>query len=292
MRAELAAVLGGSTAAAGLEPAAPELLYTPFGGLLLLLPRVGELPVDELWRDEDDRARARLAILSRAAGAERLTRVLEDPLVQRLCGLRHGARDLDDWLVAHQATIADALPTALARHRWRDASTVCLAIARHRDWGPLQVAIAEPEGYWLALAPLDASLRAGLRAPASLAVDGRSIVAEPSLARAHAAGRVLDHVTPPSSPLTAAAERGLALAAQHLLRAFARRLPGFADSSPRHLWANFLDFDASVVESGRRFRCRVGRPPLAALLGMTGALRGQVQLGFGERAVLELATRG
>ena len=55
-------------------------------------------------------------------------------------------------------------------------------------------------------------------------------------------------------------EDGIAIAAQHVLRAFARRLPGFTASSPRFLHDNFLDFDATIIESDNTFHCRVGRP--------------------------------
>jgi hypothetical protein len=81
-------------------------------------------------------------------------------------------------------------------------------------------------------------------------------------------------------------ELGLTLAAQQVLRAFARRLPGFAESSPRFLFDSFLDFDATVLAEGDAFHARVGRPPLGAVYGLTGALRGRLSIGGGR--VLEL----
>ncbi len=70
----------------------------------------------------------------------------------------------------------------------------------------------------------------------------------------------------------------LALAAHHVLRRFARRLPGFSESSPRFLYENFLAFSATVEHGHDAIVCRMGRPPLAALLGITGALRGRIRV--------------
>jgi len=65
----------------------------------------------------------------------------------------------------------------------------------------------------------------------------------------------------------------LSLAAQHVMRTFAWRLPGFAPSNLRYLWGNFLDFSASLEEEADRRVVRVGRPPLRLVLGLTGSTR-------------------
>jgi hypothetical protein len=57
-------------------------------------------------------------------------------------------------------------------------------------------------------------------------------------------------------------------------RRFARRLPGFAQSSPAYLWRNVLDMDAWVDTSATEVLCACGRPPLQALLSFTGMTRG------------------
>jgi hypothetical protein len=67
-------------------------------------------------------------------------------------------------------------------------------------------------------------------------------------------------------------------AAHYTLRAFARRLPGFAESSPEYLYDNFLAFPATVDEVAGGWVCRVGRPPLATVLVLTGALRGSLEI--------------
>jgi len=242
--------------------------HTRFGGVLLLLARVGELPLHEVFGDEQDHACLRLLLLARASGRPQ---VLADPLFRRICGVPDEL-DLDEWLAAQAPRIEAALPVALWRRSFARASRLRLEVTRHPQWGSLQVLIGEPDGDWLALAPLAPLSRALLRGPA-----WEGVAFRPALAPARAARRVLAHVVLGSSP----AELALALAAQQVLRAFARRLPGFSESSPRHLYDNFLDFDATAVENDGVFHCRVGRPRLAAIFGLTGALRGRIPLGFG-----------
>lgn len=68
-------------------------------------------------------------------------------------------------------------------------------------------------------------------------------------------------------------ELALAVVAQGILRDLAWRLPGFARASLPHLWANFLAVDAEVVREPTRLSARLGRPPLAMIIGMTGMMR-------------------
>ena len=73
----------------------------------------------------------------------------------------------------------------------------------------------------------------------------------------------------------------VAMAAQHTLRVFSRRLPGFSRSSLDYLARNFLDVAATLTESedGRRL-VRLGRPPLGLVLALTGAHRGSYCLSW------------
>jgi hypothetical protein len=71
----------------------------------------------------------------------------------------------------------------------------------------------------------------------------------------------------------AAARLALAGLSHALLRAFARRLPGFAASSPAYLARNFLDVRASVEEQTAGRIVRLGRPPLGLVLDLTGITR-------------------
>ena len=78
----------------------------------------------------------------------------------------------------------------------------------------------------------------------------------------------------PGSEIGAAWVATLVRAASAVLRRFAARLPGFAESSPAHLWRNVLGFDARVEHEPERVVVRCGRPPLQLLLSITGMIRG------------------
>jgi hypothetical protein len=193
----------------------PVSIFTRFGGLLLLLPSLAELPLDLLFQDPCACAWARLQILGRCAGATRAARALGDPGVRRLCGLA------DDPTLSY----AD----------------------------------------FMGMAP---ALLASRLAPLVAAPDDQ---AEPAETRAYFA-------RPPSLEWPERADAVVVAAARRVLRRFAHRLPGFADSSPRYLYENFLDFGATLEQAGAGLTARTGRPPLAALLGLTGALRGEIRV--------------
>jgi hypothetical protein len=68
------------------------------------------------------------------------------------------------------------------------------------------------------------------------------------------------------------AEWRVTLAAGETLERFARRLPGFAQSSSLHLWRNFLDVRATaVISGGDRLDAVIARPPLDPILAVSGA---------------------
>jgi hypothetical protein len=70
----------------------------------------------------------------------------------------------------------------------------------------------------------------------------------------------------------------LSVVAQNLLRAFARRLPGFSHSGLPYLYANFLDFPASLKEESERRAVSLGQPPLGLILNITGMARSTYHL--------------
>jgi hypothetical protein len=264
-RAELATAFEKDQSVTG---AAPESVaaFTPFGGLVLLLPHLAALPIDEIWTEPCERAWARMLVLSRCAGAGRAGRALADPLLQRLCGLRN--RDpvlsLEEWVAKSADRLSNAFAPALWKKAEDTASWIRLTIGRDRN-KTLVVHVAEPEGYWLGLDPLGPLLRAALRSQGDL-----------RLASARVVTSVVSYLSSADWTLPPVADRVLTVAAQHVLRAFARRLPRFSESSPAYLYENFLAFSATVERIGERWVCRIGRPPLAALLMMTGALRGRI----------------
>lgn len=74
--------------------------------------------------------------------------------------------------------------------------------------------------------------------------------------------------------LASGCESTLARAAGAVLDQFARRLPGFASSTPEYLWRNVLAFDGDVEFAADRVVVTCGRPPLHLLLSLTGMTRG------------------
>jgi hypothetical protein len=80
----------------------------------------------------------------------------------------------------------------------------------------------------------------------------------------------------------------LSVAAQHLLRAFAWRLPGFAESNLPYLSRNFLEFAGNMEEEPARRIVRLGRPPLHLVLGMTGMTRQTYRLSWLDERPLAL----
>ncbi len=96
----------------------------------------------------------------------------------------------------------------------------------------------------------------------------------------------LAYLSPPDSlRFTLKLDHALNIAAQHILRSFARRLPGFAGSTLPYLWSNFLDFPASVEEESTRRVVRVCGPPLRLVLGLTGMTRQTYRLSWLDRPV-------
>ena len=70
--------------------------------------------------------------------------------------------------------------------------------------------------------------------------------------------------------------------AYRVLRAFARRLPGFAESGCAYLRRNFLDVAAKVEIEPERVAVTVSRAPLHLVLSLTGITRATFTLSFGD----------
>lgn len=89
-------------------------------------------------------------------------------------------------------------------------------------------------------------------------------------AREKSAGRVLpwsSQIGLPDAP-----KHAVAALAGAVLDAFARRLPGFSQSSAAHLQANFLDVRATILRQGEeKLTAFVSRPPLDPILALSGA---------------------
>jgi len=72
----------------------------------------------------------------------------------------------------------------------------------------------------------------------------------------------------------------ISVVAQNVLRNFAWRLPGFAESRFLYLSNNFLDFSASIEDDGPRRIARLGSPPLRLILSINGMLKQTYQLSW------------
>lgn len=298
-RAEIEAALRPRAAPEPRRDAAA-VAHTRFGGMLLLLRRLVDLALEPVFSAERDRAMLRLHLIARCAGPARMRMVLDDALLQRLCGLGDGttAADAEDWSVASAGRLACELVPALAASRMVMVRSLRVAAARAPRVGAVALAIAEPDGYWLALAPL-APLRPALRGLAPLSGDvlglpaaaGLAARRDLGLATARACSDMLCHLSAGERP-PLEAELALVVGAQHVLHGFARSLPGFSGSSPAFLHDNFLAFPASVEDLGARRVCRMGKPPLATVLALTGGQRGRIDLPWLGGAALELYPGG
>jgi len=76
----------------------------------------------------------------------------------------------------------------------------------------------------------------------------------------------------------AALSEALSYAAYGVMRAFARRLPGFAASRLSYLYDNFLACTGSVEDEPSRRVVRLGSSPLRLVMNLTGMTRGQYRL--------------
>jgi hypothetical protein len=93
----------------------------------------------------------------------------------------------------------------------------------------------------------------------------------------------------PSSPgLPAHIGALLERCALSLLRAFARRLPGFGASSPDYVRKSFLSQHASVRVEANRWVVTLERAPMNVILAMSGVARGRVTVPWWPGVTLEL----
>jgi len=323
--------------------------FTPFGGLLMLLPALDALGLEEategwpmcegasaasvlrvlllahccgggralsffsdtVWRDLLDidpaltpRAVAEWAKSLRQAQVENFSDVIEGRLGAR--GLVRGRRlALVNARVKGRAAcvLFDVERGVWLRARWFDGrrpeacvaalrgSLSRVAVAPAQDGPPVVLC---DEVFAGALDALGCDVRVvpfGGEEAERLALEDPS-VAE-SAARRKRLGADLAHLSlPPVFGLRGRLRLALAVAAQGLMRAFSARMPGFALSGLEYLYANFLGCGATVAEEEARRVAVLGRPPLAVVLGMTGAARGAYRLSWLDERPLNLFQEG
>jgi hypothetical protein len=311
--------------AASEETAVPgaAIRYTPFGGAFLLLPLLDSLPAPGAapgWPALDGLApdvAIRFLILIKCLGRDRSEAAFGDPLLRDLFRIPPALsiRDAAAW----QRSIA---PRRIAEfHRqileWqtagglRESRTLILEPLPDSDSA---VWIDPASGAWIGLGdknrrgltrlkillPPDAVLVCRdetLRRTAGEALTGRAVedVDEAQradeelpvrLAQLSEDDAYLDSFPGDSAPK--GIDRVLRVAAQNVLRAFARRLPGFSRSGFSYLHRNFLDLTAAVEDQPERRIVRLGKPPLNLILTMAGQNRLSYRAGWLDGRPLEL----
>lgn len=233
-----ASEMQGSRHSAEPAGAKEEPRYTSFGGMFLLLPLLSEMPLVEAVRDWP---------AAEEAAAISLVRFL---LLVKCFGRERAERASADPLLRDLLLIPPSLSAAsiadwsanISAAQFQQFLTV-LAEWRHERESAFDLSQAEQPAHTERL---------------------KDDLAYLSLPRRLGVSRALD--------------RALSVAAQGLLRNFAHRLAGFAESHLPYLFRNFLDFPARLDDEPARRVVRLGRPPLHLILNVTGMPRRTYQL--------------
>jgi hypothetical protein len=248
----------GTTAASG--PTGSAALHSLHAGGLLLLASLDDSGVNgvlqQLARNPADCAALRCLVLAHALGQ---AAAADDPALYRACG---GSANLQP-----QASLARALRRLRvhAAARAQAAQTLEPAPGSPLVWR--QVACG---GRRALIAPLNDSVAAPWRAANTLSPRAAPI-AMASLAAQADFNALAIHITAPGVRDDWARSLFFAWLAQRVLRHFARRLPGFGDSSVTHLRENFLLRSGSLAcPADAPWRATLEAPPLALVLRIAG----------------------
>ena len=269
--------------AAGTDAAAA--LYTPFGGVFLLLGPLQAMPLGQWladWPEPPAGGRAaalRLVLLAQCLGGGLAGRVFRDPLVRDLAGAPPAltAGCVRTWLDGIAPARVRAVQRAYVHWRLAQCGADRVEISHWPFAGRrLAVAAETRRGCWLLLrgcrpqrpAPLGRRLDEMLPEGCAWHWSGPG---EQALPRPDLAYLQLPRDLRPARQ----ARWLLTTVAQGMLRDLAWRLPGFAGSSAAHIRDNFLALDARLEAEPGRWLVRLGRPPLNVVLAMTGLARGR-----------------
>ncbi len=270
--------------------AATERRHTSFGGAFLLLPLLDEIPLAEALRDwpHADEAAAislvRFLLLIKCSGPKHAQHVLANSLLRDLMLVPPtvSAEILTEWQ-SHVTTthIDNFLTTLIAWQRGQgriNDRNYFSAFTTLND-SPVVVLIDEARSLWLKVSNL-ADVEQQL-------IQDKSI--NETLARhGELAHNLLHLALPLSLKFSPTLDLALSVASQHVLRNFAWRLPGFAESNLPYLSSNFLDFPASVEEETTRRVVRLSGAPLRLVLGLTGMMRQTYRLDWLDERPLTL----
>lgn len=286
-----------------------ETRFTPFGGAFLLFPLLDQLPLQAAtqgWPDLGNTSAtsvARSLILAICFGRERAPGCFRDPLLRDLMGINPqiSADMVSAWL---SEISADNLQTFVREVAgWHLESGAAEAenfqfVSVAGSGAQTVVVVDSACGLWL-YARNASSETCDLFAPLNQLCCPRTFQCDESLLESvrksfpetqpeSSSELPLPDVTADLDYLALPEEFGggrqvdltLAMAAQNVLRLFARRLTGFTRSSLTYLHSNFLDCSAAVEETAEQRVVCLGRPPLHLVLAMAGLNRCSYQLSW------------
>lgn len=250
---------------------------TLFGGAILLIRFIAELPINKFpGITDDDAICLRMIILAKAMGNERFIDVFNNPVLRELLAVPPTltVRAATDW-AANQP-----------QDRWQDWMHM-LADWRRGQWpakedkqvlcnrfGIQHLLSERVKGAWLySVSATNISELNKLNVPASdnkVPVDSRML--RRSLADFHYL-RI-----PLIASMNENIDMALSVMSQSVMRDFSFCLSGFSDSSLSFLYDNFLAFSAQMEKVENGYHVHLGRPSLNVILNMTSLQREQVSL--------------
>jgi hypothetical protein len=285
-----------------------EIRFTAFGGVFLLFPILEEFPFHAAtsgWPDLGNTSPTviiRSLVLAKCFGKDRFLGCLRDPLVRDLLQIppEVSAPEIVEWL---RKTPPDCLLSCLrANAAWHvetgvsDAESWVLARVAHKG-APVTLLLDAASEIWffahrrrnrtegLPLQQLDLPQPKELICHESLWQVGRDCFPDcqqhppltgessPLSSETHLVHDLRYLETPRELAMPRFADLCLSVAAQGVLRRFARKLPGFTKSSLGYLNHNFLDGCATVEESERQRIVSLSRPPLHLMISKAGLNR-------------------
>lgn len=278
--------------------------YTPFGGAFLLLPIIDSLPLAEAtkhWPECNSVSAehaVRFLLLTKSLGGERAEMVFNDSLLRDLLLVPPALslNDITDWqsLISSQglAAFRRVIASWQTEKSWVKQDSLLLTNLNRSAQVLLFDGLRLMWHSFTTLRRLKKDLASGPTLacePEEFCQIVRTRIPEMQVhAAAAESGRFDEDLRARLAqipedmlylrfPASFGARRifnlSLDIAAQSVLRLFAWRLSGFARSGLAYLYLNFLDQTASLEDEPARRLVRLGRPPLALILNMTGQNR-------------------
>lgn len=264
---------------------APLRLATGFGNALLLLPHIYQLPLENLGdRPGPGKHQAwplvRWLVLCCCQGGDRFHAAARDPLVRDFCGIAPGMV-LPDALAWLDQQCTGGLTASLFAELERDvAPDGMYSVAWLRGDRSVHIRGQSRKGCWtrLEMAALGS---------------GAAVLPLASNSQRQQAMADFDSLWPGGKiPLHDCTRALLIVLAQSVLKSFAWRLPGFANSSVSYLLRNFLGMSASLVVEDGHIDAYLSRVPMAVILNMAGINRGTLYLPDFDGRIIRLLASG